>query len=302
MSDFERDLAEHRPAILRHCYRMTGAFAEAEDRTQETMERAWRARASFGGRSTLLRWLYAIATNVCLNGIARKKRSLPHLVQGPAAPDERLERTEHERWITPAPDDRLFPDEALESKETVALAFVALLQRVPPRQRAALIMKDVLGWSADEIAQSLELTTSAVNSALFRARQTVTREDGPHHEPAPETVRAFVQAWMERDLDALVALLKDDVTLAMPPYAAWFEGVASVERFLASRSFTAFWEQVTTVASTRANGRPAFGYFREDDRAGAYALMVTRFDADRVAEMVVFVEGDRFPAFEFFSP
>lgn len=169
--DLEAALAAHRAALLRHCYRLVGSHAEAEDLVQDALERAWRARDSYRGEAPVARWLFAIATNTCLNALARRRhRSLPQLDGDPAAGDAGFGDREPERYITPAPDARLFPDpeEVAESRETVALAFVALLQRVPPRQRAALLLKDVLGWSADEIAGALELSVALVNSALDR--------------------------------------------------------------------------------------------------------------------------------------
>src|SRR5215468_4733233 len=169
--------AEHRPALLRHCYRMLGAFEEAEDVVQDVLLRAWRARDSYAGDAPLEHWLMRIATNACLNVLTRDRpRALPQLDRDPTAPGAALQELEAATWVTPAPDARLFPDpaRAAEAREQVALAFVALLQRLPPKQRAVLLLKDVVGWSAEEIAAALDLTVSSVNSALHRARETVS--------------------------------------------------------------------------------------------------------------------------------
>jgi len=303
---FEDALVEHRPALLRHCYRMVGCFAEAEELVQDALERAWRSSASYRGEASLQRWLYAIVTNVCIDALAqRRRRELPQLESAPLDDEAALGEPEAEpqRWLTPAADRRLFPrpDEATESRETVALAFVALLQRLPPRQRAVFLLKDVLDWSADEIAQALGLTLGSVNSALHRARATVQREPAVTDEPPPEALAAFVRAWEQRDVDALVALLRDDVTLAMPPWATWLCGAPTVGRFLGSARFASVWARFARVTPTRANGLPALAFFRrETAREAPHAILVARFAAGRIAEMTVFVGEANFEGFEFF--
>ncbi len=301
--DLEAALAEHRPALLRHCYRMVGSHAEAEDLVQDALERAWKARESYRGEAPLKRWLFTIATNTCLNALARRRRlSLPQLESDPTSGDFTPDELEPERFITPAPDARLFSDpEALsESRETVALAFIALLQRVPPKQRAALLMKDVLGWPAEEIADALELSVAAVNSALHRSRQAIARDEAAADEPPPETLQSFVRAWENRDLDGLVALLRDDVALAMPPNTMWFRGVEDVVRFFRSPRFTTFWAAGLRLVQTRANGLPAFVfYFRSQDGTWVQrSLMVARFVEARAAELTVFVGPSYFPLFD----
>jgi RNA polymerase sigma-70 factor (ECF subfamily) len=282
---------------------MVGSHAEAEDLVQDALERAWKARESYRGEAPLRRWLFTIATNTCLNALARRRRlSLPQLDRGPSAGDFVPGEVEPERYITPAPDARLFPgpEELSESRESVALAFIALLQRVPPKQRAALLMKDVLGWPAEEIAEALELSVASVNSALHRSRQAIAREDASTDEPPIETLQSFVRAWENRDLDGLVALLRDDVALAMPPNEMWFRGVDAVGRFFQSPRFMAFWSAGIRLLQTRANGLPAFAfYWRSED--GTYkqrSLMVARFVGGRAAELTVFVGSSYFPLFD----
>jgi RNA polymerase sigma-70 factor (ECF subfamily) len=301
--DVQAGLVAHRPALLRHCYRLLGSFAEAEDLVQDTLERAWKARASYAGQASVQRWLFAIATNGCLNALARRRRrrALPQLDRAPARGEEALGELETSHWITPAADASLFPDpaEAAESRETVALAFVALLQRLPPRQRAALLMKDVLGWPAEEIAGALGLTLSSVNSAIHRGRQATAGAAVATDEPPPAILRDFVRAWQARDLDALVALLRQDVVLAMPPHAAWFRGADAAAQFFRTQRFSAYWRGVVDVTPTRANGLPALAFLRVIEGAiRPHALMVARFVDQRVAEMTVFVGEGYFAGFD----
>jgi RNA polymerase sigma-70 factor (ECF subfamily) len=300
--DFEAELAAHRPAILRHCYRMLGGFAEAEDLTQDTLERALRARDGFRAEAPLLHWLYRIATNACLNALAqRKRRALPQLEGDPAGAGYALELLDPDTWITPAPDGALFPDPAtaLETRETVALAYVALVQRLPPKQRAALLLKDVVGWSAEEIAEVLELTVPSVNSAVHRGREAVVRADTRAEKPSPEALGAFVHAWETRDLDALVALLRRDVILSMPPYPIWFQGVDAVVGFLQTPRFEAFWASVGRIEVAHANGLPMLAFYRQDPAGGLvrHALMPTRFVAGQAAEMTTFIGPSYFAGF-----
>lgn len=301
--ELEASFAEQRPAILRHCYRMLGSFAEAEELTQDTFERAWKARESYAGDAPLGHWLMRIATNGCLNALAlRKRRALPQLERAASASYD-FGPSDVERWIAPAPNALLFPHGSLsqspeqltEGRESVALAFIELLQRLPAKQRAALLLKDVAGWSAEEIAEALELSVSAVNSALHRARTLVQRVEPKADPPSPATVAAFVQAWETRDLDALVALLKRDVSLAMPPYPVWFSGVESVIGFLRSGRFASFWSSLARVVPTSGNARPAFLFRLDGERT--HSVMLVRFEAEHVAEMVTYVGQAYFEPF-----
>lgn len=299
--DLQAATAEHRSLLLRHCYRMLGSWAEAEDLVQDALERAWKARDEYRGEAAPKNWLLRIATNACLNALSqRRARSLPQFDEPPARPDFPFLDAEPERFVTPAPDARLYPDPETqsESRESVALAFVALLQRVPPRQRAALLLKDVLGWSAEEIAETLELSLPSVNSALHRAREAVARPP-LSEEPSSSVLSRFVQAWETRDLDGLVGLLREDLTLSMPPRPLWLHGVADVVQFFQSARFSAYWQAGLRLQPTRANGQPAFAFYQRgaDGSFRAHSLMVTRFVADQTAELVVFLETSHFEIF-----
>lgn len=282
---------------------MVGSHAEAEDLVQEALERAWKARESYRGDAPLKRWLFTITTNTCLNALVRRRRRrLPQLDCDPAEGDFTVGAQEPERFVTPAADARLYPDPEAqsESRETVALAFVALLQRLPPKQRAALLMKDVLGWSAEEIAEALGLSLPSLNSALHRSRQVIDRAGQPAEEPAPDTLRRFVHAWETRDLDALVALLRDDITLSMPPYALWFHGVDAVVGFLRSPRFAPFWAAGLHLVATRANGLPAFAIYRTPAEGPLlpHSILVARFTSGRAAELTVFLGASQMSLFD----
>jgi RNA polymerase sigma-70 factor (ECF subfamily) len=284
---------EHRPALLRHCYRMLGSFEEAEDVVQEVLLRAWRARDTYAGDAPLAHWLMRIATNACLNALTRgRPRALPQLDRDPGAP---LAEHETAAWVTPAPDARLFPDpaRAAEAREQVALAFIALLQRLPPKQRAVLLLKDVVGWPAEEIAAALELTLSSVNSALHRARQTVAAgARDAHEDPPPAVLAAYLRSWETRDIDGLVALLRRDVVFAMPPHATWFRGADTVRAFLETPRFGAFWTRVFRVIATRANGLPALVFYvaaPDDEAYRLHSIQLMRFEGGTVAEATTFI-------------
>src|SRR5262245_29826333 len=286
--------AEHRPALMRHCYRMLGSFEEAEDVVQEVLLRAWRSRDTYAGDAPLLHWLMRIATNACLNALTRGRspRALPQLDRDPGAP---LAEQETSTWVTPAPDARLFPDQAgaAEAREQVALAFIALRQRLPPKQRAVLLLKDVVGWSAEEIAAALELTVSSVNSALHRARATVAGAPRDAHEdPPPEVLAAYVRSWETRDIDSLVALLRKDVVFAMPPHTTWFRGADAVRTFLETPRFGAFWTRGLRAIHARANGLPALIFYAgrpDEDAYRLHAIQLMRFEAGAIAEATTFI-------------
>jgi RNA polymerase sigma-70 factor (ECF subfamily) len=305
-AEFREAFAKHRPDLLRHCYRMLGSFADAEDLVQDVLLRAWRARETYAGDAPLPHWLMRIATNTCLSALARgRRRGLPQLERDAAVVGAPFEELEAATWITPAPDAHLFagvgPGEITETREQVALAFIALLQRLPPRQRAALLLKDVVGWPAEEIAEALGITVSSVNSALHRARETLaTRPRAPADEPPPDAVRDYLRAWEERDLDGLVSRLRDDVVFAMPPHATWFRGADAVHLFLQTPRFAGFWARGLHARPTRANGLPAAAWYTPAPTGGLrlHSIHVMRFDAGRVAEAINFIGAHYLAGFD----
>jgi RNA polymerase sigma-70 factor (ECF subfamily) len=282
---------------------MLGSFADAEDIVQDVLLSAWKARASYAGAAPIGHWLMRIATNACLNELARRKRrGLPQLERAAATEIAPIEALEAADWLTPAPDSKLFaaPPNALEARESVALAFLALLQHLPPRQRAVLLLKDVVGWSADEIAAALELTVASVNSALHRARDTMgTTKRTAATEPPPDVLAAYVRSWEAHDVDALVSLLRDDIVFAMPPHATWFRGVATVDQFLRGPRFSEFWSAGLRVLPTRANACPALAFYaRRDGAFQPSSIQTLAFVDGKIAEIVTFIGREQHTRFD----
>jgi len=296
--------AEHRPALLQHCYRMMGSFPDAEDVVQDTLLRAWRSRTGYTPDAPVRHWLMRIATNACLTALAsRKARSFPSLQGAPFAGETPAIEGDASKWLTPAPDQRLFlaPDDAAEARESVALAFLVVLQRLPPRQRAVLLLKDVVGWSSHDIANTLELSVPAVSSALFRARETVAGLSKEiSHEPPPAILSEYVRCWETHDLESLVKLLKEDVILAMPPLSTWVHGARDVERFFRLPRFEAFWSLGVRAFQTRANALPAIAWYVRGEDGGfrRHSLEVIRFVAGAVASSTHFIGSDYLVRFE----
>jgi RNA polymerase sigma-70 factor (ECF subfamily) len=311
MSPHERTYIEqlepHRRALHAHCYRMLGSVQDAEDAVQETMLKAWRARNQFAGRSSLRSWLYAIATNVCLRMLERRPIRVLPIDYGPPADPHRplgaplLEST----WIEPYPDAQLGLDAGLlgpearyEQREAIELAFIAALQHLPARQRAVLILRDVLGFSGAEVADALDTTTDSVYSLLQRAHASV---DGRLPERSQQAtlrlldddhlrsiVDRYVEAWAENDVDAIVAMLTEGATIAMPPTPSWFRGRDAVGAGLRAGPLdgTLGWR----LLPTSANGQPAMGAYRRD-MSGAYvphSVVVLALHEDRIAEIYAF--------------
>jgi len=303
LSDFQQALAAHRPDLLRHCYRMLGSFADAEDVAQDVLLSAWKARDSYSGTVPLVHWLLRISTNACLNELARRRRrGLPQTAREAATTVDQIELLEAADWLTPAPDSRLFapPAQAIESRESVALAFLALLQQVPPRQRAVLLLKDVIGWSAEEIATALDMTLGSVNSALHRARATVaTGPRAPAADPPPDVLREYIRSWEARDLTSLVALLRHDVVFAMPPFATWFRGATTVASFLRSAHLDRFWSRELRITSTRACGQLALAFHvRADDGYRPHSIQLVQFVEQQVTEAIQFIGADYLRGFD----
>jgi RNA polymerase sigma-70 factor, ECF subfamily len=295
---FSTELEAQRPQLLRHCYRMLGCFADAEDLVQDTLVRALRARKSYRGDAPLGHWLLRIATNGCLNLLKRHHHHLhlPQRESGPARVGDEIETLEETHWLTPAPDAQLFrsPVEAAEKRESVALAFIALLQHLPAKQRAVLLLRDIAGWPASEVAEALELSVPAVNSALHRARRSLRGAEervSKEQEPTAELLREYVRTWEEHDLKGLVALLHRDVVLAMPPHATWFRGARNFARFVQTPRFAAFWNAGLRLRVTRANGRPALAFYLRVTRSTyrLHSLQAVQFSRGKLVEAVNFI-------------
>jgi RNA polymerase sigma-70 factor, ECF subfamily len=278
----------YRRELQVHCYRMVGSLHDAEDLVQETMLRAWRRLGAFEGRSSLRRWLYRIATNACLNALEREPRVLLFPTGGEADPPA-LARIS---WLEPYPDS-LLPDPAeadpqarLDLRESLALALLAAIQHLPPRQRAMLLLFEVLGWSASEIAELLETSPAAVNSGLQRARATLERQPSPRPTEEEERVllERFVDAWDRVDIAGLVELLREDAVMAMPPEPMWFGGREAVGEFFVTVPAEGDLTRIKLVP-TQANLRPALAAYMDGQ---AYGIMVFELRDGRIAEIVGF--------------
>ncbi len=287
---FARLLEPHRRSLRAHCYRLLGSLHDAEDALQETALRAWRSIDSFEPRGPFRAWLYRIATNVCLSAIERRAR-VPEALD----PDE----AEVASYLQPYPDRLLDTALAVEERESLGLAFVSVMQLLPPRQRAVLVLREVLGWSAKEVADILGDSVASVNSALQRAREKLERERAAgrlarDHVPAsPESearlMRKFVAAWEAVDVDAIVALLAEDAVMTMPPEPMRLSGTGAIAEFLRTVPAGGALERIRLLP-TRANGQPALAAYMEDDTGShqAYGVMVFALDGDEVASITGF--------------
>jgi RNA polymerase sigma-70 factor (TIGR02960 family) len=307
----------YRRELQLHCYRILGSVQDAEDMLQETLLAAWRGLGRFEERASIRTWLYKIATNRCLNALRDSGRRPAGSIgsEWSAPPPEPTRRTEP-LWLQPYPDMLLadMPDTApgpearYETREALALAFVAGLQRLPPRQRAVLVLRDVLGYPAAQAAGMLEVSEASVNSALQRARATLAAQlpiAGRDSAPAPRSVREreltsrFADAFEAADTDRLVALLTDDAWLTMPPEPLEYQGHAAIAEFFQTRSQ---WRaRVFRLVPTRANHQPAFGYYRLDPHeppvARAHSLVVLTLADDKISALTRFGDNNLFPHF-----
>jgi RNA polymerase sigma-70 factor (ECF subfamily) len=312
---FGRLVEPYRGELHAHCYRMLGSAQDAEDTLQEAMLRAWRGLPRFEGRSSLRSWLYRIATNACLKTIERRpKRVLPVDYGPPADPHEGVaEPVTESVWLEPYPDDKLGldgvllgPDARYEQREGVELAFIAALQHLPARQRAVLILRDVLGFTARETAAALQTTPVSVDSALQRAHKTVSERLPRQSQQATlrslgdgalsEVVERYVSAWERSDVDAVVAMLTEDARMAMPPLPTWFSGRGRVAAFLAAGPLASGWRW--RLVPARANGQLAFGAYAWDEQTRAFtphALNVLTLRGARIEEITTFLTTDPFP-------
>jgi RNA polymerase sigma-70 factor (ECF subfamily) len=305
---FERLVARYRRELASHCYRMLGSTADAEDALQDALLRAWRALPRFEGRSSLRSWLYRIATNACLRALERRPPRVLPIDYGPAAdPHDAVTPPLAESvWIEPYPDDRLPVEASYEDREAVELAFIAALQHLPARQRAVLILRDVLGFSAREVAEALETTPASIDSALQRAHKTVEQRVPERTQQATlraldddavrETVDRFREAWERADVDAVKAMLAEDVVVAMPPHPIWYTGREAAAAFL--RRFPLAPGRRELAIPTRANGQLAFGlYAWKEDRFAAQAIGVLTLRGKEIAEMTIFLGREPFARF-----
>jgi RNA polymerase sigma-70 factor, ECF subfamily len=314
---FRRLVEPHRAQLHAHCYRMLGSVHDAEDALQDTLLRAWRGLCRFDGRSAFRRWLYRITTNACLDALARRpKRVLPIDYGPPAEPDaaEPQEPLAKAVWVEPYPDEIVgvesgyaAPEACYEQREAVELAFVAALQHLPPRQRAVLILREVLGFSAKEVSESLGTTVASVNSALQRARRALDDRLPENSQQATmralgdervrQIVQQFTEAFERGDVEAIVALLTEDATFAMPPYATWYRGRDAIAD---SWLMPGGPPPRLRYVSTRANGQPAVGTYVLDQRRNRYfaiALDVLTLRGARISAITAFRTPEVFPRF-----
>ena len=311
--ELEARLEDHRSELRAHCYRMLGSAFEAEDAVQETMVRAWRALDRFEGRSKFRSWLYSIATNVCLDmldGRERRARPMDFGAPGTPEPSSLGERLPEATWLLPIPDSQVLPDdgdpaEVAAARETLRLAFVAALQHLPPRQRAVLILREVLRWQASEVAELLDTSVASVNSALQRARATLDASDlsaDAVGEPVDDAQRdladRYADAFMRYDMDSLTALLHDEATLSMPPYALWMRGHEDIRAWMLGPGGDC---EGSRLLPTSANGAPAFGQYRPSGPGGRHepwGLHVLEIRDGRIVAINVFLDtAALFPLF-----
>ncbi len=306
---YARLLEPYRGELHAHCYRMLGSMHDAEDALQEASLRAWRGLARFEGRSSLRSWLYTISTNTCLNQIAKRPKRVLPVDYGPAADPHQMpgEPVVESVWIEPYPDDMMGledglagPDARVEQREAIELAFVAALQHLPPNQRAVLILREVLGFSAKEVADALDTSVASVNSALQRARvavdervpeesqQDTLREVGD--DEIQEIVTRYVDAWERCDVEQFVAMLAEDATFAMPPLATWYAGREGIATWARNSSMSGQW--LWKSVQVRANGQPALAFYAWDEGEQAYlpfAVNVLTFRGREITNVTAFI-------------
>jgi RNA polymerase sigma-70 factor (ECF subfamily) len=287
---------------------MLGSAVDADDAVQETMVRAWRGLDRFDGRSSLRTWLYRVATNVCLDALADRSRRFRPIEEGAVGSvEDALEQKARTHWLEPVADARVLPVDADPAeravlRQSIRLAFVAALQHLPPKQRAALLLTEVLGWSAAEVADGLGMSVPAVNSALQRARATLATRDlgaggAELSETQAELAEKYFAAFTRYDVDALTALLHEDATLSMPPYTLWLQGHEAIRTWLAGRGAGCAGSR---LLPTSACGLPAWGQYRPAAGGGhrAWALLVIEPRGERIASMTSFLDTETlFPHF-----
>jgi len=303
-------LERHRSELTAYCYRMLGSPFEAEDAVQETLIRAWRGIDRFEGRAALRSWLYRIATNVCFDLLNGRERRARPMDLGPAQEPviDNLHTLPETTWIQPIPDGVLVPEgdpaDVAVARETIRLAFVAALQHLPPRQRAALILCEVLHWKASEVAELLDTSVASVNSALQRARATLAASnasatEAPLEEADRELLARYVEAFERYDIEALVSLIQEDASQSMPPYDMWLHGRDDILAWWFGPGIGCRGSRV--IPTVAANGSPAFGQYKPSADGGGYdpwALQVLEVSDGRILEFTFFLDtGTLFPLF-----
>lgn len=301
------DLEQYHRELTGYCYRMLGSVFEADDAVQETMVRAWRNLEKFEGRSSVRSWLYRIATNVCLDMVRGRQRRARPMDLGPSSTaDSDLGPVHPENlWLTPIPDGRVLPTgadpaELAVAKETIRLAFVTALQHLPARQRAVLILREVLNWQAAEVAELLDTSVASVNSALQRARATLAARDAATPPAVGDDQQAllarYVDAFERYDITSLVSLLHEDAIMSMPPFALWLRGPVEMGRFFLGQGIGC---RGSRLVATAANGCAAFGSYHSDGEGShvPWALQVIEVDGDRIVGHHNFLGTDLFAAF-----
>jgi RNA polymerase sigma-70 factor (ECF subfamily) len=309
--ELELQLEQHRTELTAYAYRMLGSAFEAEDAVQETLLRAWRSYDRFEGRAALRSWLYRIATNVCFDMLSGSQRRARPMDLGPAkGADAPLGNPLPEvTWIEPIPDDRALPQsrdpaELAELRETIRLAFVAALQHLPPRQRAVLILREVLRWKAAEVAELLDTSVASVNSALQRARAALsaanvspTAPSQPMDEEQHALLARYVDAFERYDMESLTALLHEDATWSMPPYELWLQTHLDITKWCLGPGIGC---KGSLLIPTLANGSPAFGHYKPSPEGGyePWSLQVVELSGDRITGISFFLDTARlFPLF-----
>ncbi|WP_031035102.1 sigma-70 family RNA polymerase sigma factor [Streptomyces sp. NRRL F-5650] len=313
-TELDSALEKHRPELTGYCYRMLGSSFEAEDAVQDTLVRAWRSYDKFEGRSSLRSWLYRIATNVCLDMLsAGNKRARPmDLTESTPLAQAALSPRPDHTWLEPMPDARVLPQtsdpaEAAVAKESVRLAFMAALQQLPPKQRAVLILREVLAWRASEVAELLGTSVASVNSALQRARATLAERadrgadaavSDPLDEEQQKLLERYVAAFEGYDMTALTALLHEDAVMTMPPFDLWLAGPADITGFMTTLGAACAGSRLVRV---EANGLPAFAHYKPDPEAGGFApwaVQVLEISDGRITGFHCFLDTKRwFPLF-----
>lgn len=308
----------YRRELQLHCYRMLGSLHDAEDLVQETFLRAWRGLDRFEGRTSFRAWLYRIATNACLNALAsrsRARRVLPETIGPPSEERPEGEPPTEIAWLEPYPDTALEgiadtapgPEARYEIRESVNLAFVAVIQQLPPRQRAILLLCDVLGWSATETARLLDASLASVNSALQRARATLKKRfptGPPGAQPTPDDrqralLDRYVRAWEGDDLDSFVSLLREDAILSMPPWREWYSGREAIQSFFAW-AWSSGGHDAIRLVPTAANRQPAFALYKRRPHVSgwqAYAIQLLTIEEDAIVNLTLFLDTELFAAF-----